>query len=113
MIFRPELAAKVMDGSKTVTRRLATQNPRSPWWIERTWYMPGKVFTINPGRGAPNIGCARVTAADRYLWSGELSDVEARREGFATSAEFLEAFGGINGSVAAGRMLWRVEFERV
>jgi len=30
MNFRPELAATVMSGSKTVTRRLLSANPRSP-----------------------------------------------------------------------------------
>lgn len=32
MNFKPELAAKVMSGEKTVTRRLVSENPRSPWW---------------------------------------------------------------------------------
>jgi hypothetical protein len=33
--FQRELAEKVMAGEKTVTRRLVSDNPRSPWWRER------------------------------------------------------------------------------
>ena len=33
MNFRPELAEKVMAGEKTVTRRVASENPRSPWYV--------------------------------------------------------------------------------
>lgn len=116
MIFRPELAAAVMAGEKTVTRRIVSENPRSPWWRERTWYQAGKVFTINPGRGAPNVGRARVIEALQQSLSALRTcslveaDAEARLEGFASSAEFWSAWTGINGW-GGGEIVWRIEFE--
>jgi hypothetical protein len=109
MIFKPELAALVVAGEKTVTRRLCSDNPRSPWWFERCAYQRGKVFTVNPGRGVVRIGEARVTHV-RRMPLGHLSLSEARAEGFASSREFREAFAGINGEYDPELMVWRVEF---
>jgi hypothetical protein len=110
--FQPELARKVMAGEKTVTRRLASDNPRSPWWRERTWYQPGNVFTVNPGRGKMNIGRARVKSA-RLIRLGVPGLDEARREGFATMAGFRQAFAAINGRYHQDAKVWRIEFEVV
>lgn len=117
MIFRAELAEKVLAGEKTVTRRVVKDNPRSPWWRERCWYTPGKVFTINPGRGAPNVGHARVVSLEReplsFLRTCSLLDLEseARKEGFATSGEFWKTFEAINGALPGDTLVWRIEFE--
>lgn len=112
MNFQPELAEKVMRGEKTVTRRLVSDNPRSPWWQERTWYQPGKVFTVNPGRGKPNIGRARVKSA-RLIRLSVPSLGETHAEGFATMHEFRKAFAAINGRYDQNAKVWRVEFEVV
>ena len=82
MIFRPELAAMVIAGEKTVTRRLCSENPRSPWWRERCALRPGQSFAVQPGRGKQSIGRARASSVQRELL-GRLSDQEARREGRA------------------------------
>lgn len=112
MIFRKDLAEKVMAGRKTVTRRLVSENPNSPWWIERCRYPEGKEFTVNPGRGKLNIGRARVVSCERVVL-GHPSEAEARREGFATAAEFEEGFAGINGNYDPEASVWRVELEAV
>lgn len=112
MIFKPELAEKVIAGEKTVTRRLCSDNPRSPWWSERCTYQPGKVFTVNPGRGVERIGEARVVKCERENL-GYLTDAEARAEGFENEAAFTAAFEAINGEYLPWAMVWRVEFERV
>jgi hypothetical protein len=109
MIFKPELAALVVAGEKTVTRRLCSDNPRSPWWRERCTYQPGKVFTVNPGRGVTRIGEARVTSC-RRMPLGRLSFSEARKEGFSDPRQFMAAFAGINGEYDPELMVWRVEF---
>jgi hypothetical protein len=118
VIFKPELAAKVMRGEKTVTRRLVSDNPRSPWFKQRTWYTMGKVFTVNPGRGAPNVGHGRVISADlqplhvlRHCAPRE-ADAEARLEGFEDASAFWEAWSEINGW-GGGEIVWRIQFEVV
>ncbi len=58
MNFRPELAAKVLDGSKTVTRRRMSDNPRSPWWRGgcKVWFAYS--YAVCPGRGKHSSGVA-------------------------------------------------------
>lgn len=109
MIFRRELAERVLAGEKTVTRRLCSENPRSPWWRERCAYPEGKVFTVNPGRGVERIGEARVVKCERQ-WLGFLSDDEARAEGFADAAAFQAGFEAINGRYNPTVLVWRIEF---
>lgn len=119
MIFRSELAAKVMAGEKTVTRRLCSDNPRSPWWSERCQYREGKRFAVQRGRGKNGkaIGYARVVSVKKEQL-GEAFErrrvwVEARREGFETPVLFAAAFADINGQVPRSTWVWRIEFEVV
>jgi len=110
MIFRPELAAKVMAGEKTVTRRLVSDNARSSWWRERCIYVEGKEFAVQPGRGKPSIGRARVVSCTQEQML-DMSKAEARKEGFPSVEQFAIAFQAINGSLPLRKLVWRVEFE--
>lgn len=110
MIFRPELAAKVMAGEKTVTRRAFSLNPRSPWWQEDCALQVGKDYAACPGRGKHAIGRIRVTnvSSERLC---DIGEDHARREGFASRAEFLQAFHEINPRTPLDVSVWVVEFE--
>lgn len=110
MNFRPELAAKVMDGTKTATRRLVSANPRSPWYRHSTRWPAGKRFAVCPGRSKDNIGHARVVAA-RVVHLGTLTDDEARAEGFESAADFAVTWAVINKSYDAHALVWRIDFE--
>ena len=112
MNFKPELAAKVMAGEKTVTRRLVSENPRSPWYINSSSIRIGKDYAVCPGRGQNAIGQVRVTDVNLERLH-DLDDDEAVREGFATKVEFVDAFTAINGSYDPAALVWRIEFERV
>lgn len=109
MNFRPELAAKVMAGEKTVTRRLVSDNPRSPWSRERCTLQPGRTYAVCPGRGKHATG--RVLVTDTRLEPiGSLNNAEALREGFADAAAFERAFVAINGGTYdPSALVWRVE----
>jgi len=79
--FRPELAAKVMAGEKTVTRRLCSDNPRSPWWWEDCSLRVGKDYAVCPGRGKHAIGRVRIVSVERLrLWVPPMPEEEARLE---------------------------------
>jgi len=110
MIFRAELAAKVMAGEKTVTRRLCSDNPKSPWWHDRCIYVPGKEFSVQPGRGKPRVGTACVVLCSRMIL-GKMSSAEAKREGFTSVSAFIAAWSEINGCFDVFARVWRVEFE--
>ncbi|MEJ7804020.1 MAG: ASCH domain-containing protein [Candidatus Limnocylindria bacterium] len=107
MNFRPELAAAVMAGRKTVTRRLLSANPRSPWFQDRCGYRVGQVVAVCPGRGQHRIGEAVVTSVDQMAL-GWLSDAEAHCEGFGTAAAFGEAWTAINGAYDPEAGVWRI-----
>ena len=112
MNFRPELAAKVMSGEKTVTRRLVSDNPRSPWYVDRCGLRVDHTYAVCPGRGKAAIGRVRVLSSQRVRLAA-VSDDEARREGFADAREFWAAFDAINGSADLGGWVWRIEFRVV
>lgn len=97
MIFRPELALKVANGEKTETRRVLSDNPRSPWFRDRCAYRKDQVFAVNPGRGIERIANARVEWQPYTARLDAIDDDRARREGFADRDDFLSAFEAING----------------
>jgi hypothetical protein len=111
MNFRPELAAAVMAGEKTVTRRLMNGNSRSPWGPDCR-LRPGRDYAVCPGRGKVAIGRVRVKSVD-LMQLGILGIREAEREGFDTVWEFEQAWENINGSYDPQAWVWRVEFEAV
>lgn len=107
MNFRPELAAKVIANEKTVTRRLVSDNPRSPWWREKCAYRVGQEVAICPGRGKHAIGRATIVSVD-LMRLGIPSIAESRREGFGLPDEFMDAWTAINGSYNRNAVVWRI-----
>lgn len=111
MIFRPELAAKIVKGQKTATRRAFNrEKPRSPWWPESHSYPVGKIFTINPGRGVTGIAEAKVTGR-RIEALSAVTPADARREGFPTRDGFVSTWRAINGDWDPDERVHVVEFE--
>jgi hypothetical protein len=111
--FRPELAAKVMAGEKTVTRRLVSSNPRSPWYRGRCRLQIGRDYAICPGRGKDQIGRVLIIGTS-FEELGYLTEIEARKEGFANRLDFEIAWLRINGCEYNPRaMVWRVAFRAV
>jgi hypothetical protein len=114
MIFRSELARLILRGEKTATRRAVVfDNPRAMWRIEQPWRYPvGKVFAVQPGRGADRVADARVTHRTLALL-GHVLPRDARREGFGTRDEFVAAWRAINGAWRPYEKVHVVEFEVV
>lgn len=112
MNFRPELAQAVMDGRKLVTRRVASDNPRSPWWRGGCALKPGHHYAVCPGRGKVAIG--RVMIENVTLGElGYLSPAAARLEGFDTPAEFEAVIVDLHGAYDPTVEVWRVQFRRL
>lgn len=112
MNFRPELAEAVMAGRKTVTRRLVSANPQSPWWEHECGYRVGQEVAVCPGRGKHQIGKAVVVSVGR-MTLGILSRAEAQAEGFAGPLAFVEAWEAINGVYDPYAVVWRIGLEAV
>jgi hypothetical protein len=111
--FRPELAEKVMAGEKTVTRRLVSNNQRSPWYVARCGLKVDHTYAVCPGRGKNAIGRVRVVSAE-LVPLADLDEDEARREGFESAAAFFAGLDAINGKpISREEWVWRVEFRLV
>lgn len=112
MIFRKELAEKVMSGEKTATRRAMNDNPRSPWYRDTKRYPVGMVFAVQPGRAKHGIGKAKITAAYKQI-PLEIHEEQAREEGFKDRAQFLTAIREINPGLDLFMPMHVREFELV
>lgn len=113
MNFQPALAAKVMAGEKTVTRRVVSESPRSPWYRGRCALEVGRTFAVCPGRGKSAIGRARILGVRRELFEPlEISTEEARAEGFVSPSAFWGVWASLHGSFDECTV-WRIEFERI
>lgn len=108
--FRPDLAEAVVAGRKTVTRRLVSDNPRSPWWREKCAYRVGQEVAVCPGRGKHAIGRAVVVSVER-MTLGILGRDEAQAEGFAGPIAFVEGWEAINGTYDPYAIVWRIGLE--
>jgi hypothetical protein len=119
MLFRHELAAKVLAGTKTQTRRLAHRGERvcrddggdivsvtRPRTEKRTArairFRVGQTYAVQPGRGRQGVGFVRLTAI-REQSLLDISQEDARAEGFQNATDFVLAFYQINrGTVGMG-----------
>lgn len=109
MNFKPELAQAVLEGRKTVTRRLCRPNPRSPWYRDRCSLVEGRSYAVCPGRAQHQLGRVIVQRVDRQRL-GHLSTDEAHLEGFDTAELFEAAFVAINGAYNPLLEVWRIQF---
>lgn len=101
-----------MAGRKTVTRRLVSENPRSPWYRERCAYRVGQEVAICPGRGKHAIGKATVVSVERMVL-GYVNRAEARAEGFVGVGPFVDAWESINGTYDPYAVVWRIGLEAI
>lgn len=109
MIFRPELALAICERRKTETRRVPSDNPRSPWHPDRVERMVGQVRGVQPGRGRPTVCHIRITDV-ALLRLGVLSTTEARAEGFDNPTAFESAWMEIHGTYEPQIRVWVVRF---
>lgn len=119
MIFQPALLDAVLEGRKTVTRRICVGNPRSPWWRQHCAFAPGQIRAAQRGRGAPReanilIKDVRLELLGALIHASIVdAQIEIMREGFVSYGEFLDAWKRINGPRTwdPRTEVWRVEFE--
>lgn len=107
--FRPELAALVMDGRKTETRRALSDNPASPWYRERCSHEVGSRHAVCPGRGAHGIGYVVIDDV-ALVRLGQTTHDGAVAEGFADVRDFMTGWETINGGWNPRQRVWRIRF---
>lgn len=115
MIFKRELAEKIVAGEKTATRRVMSDNRRSPWWEGGCAYLVGQTFAVQPGRGIPRIAEARITRVYAQPL-GHMTEADALAEGFRPDGSgsalyhFDAAWEQINGEYFPDEIVWVIEF---
>lgn len=116
ILFREEHRQPILDDSKTQTRRLGKRR----WNVGAIHQCYTRPAWVKPNPGTP---FARVEiAAVRRERLGDISLEDARREGYASPAEYFKAFAAINGQTVPGpaddktfynQSVWVVDFWRV
>lgn len=103
MIFSAELLPKVLDGSKTVTRRRVKPDES----VCR--YVPGRSYAVQERRGGREIARIRVASVRGELFS-DITASEARLEGFTDASEMRMWWTRRYGVHAYDAPVWRIAF---
>lgn len=103
MMFDMYCIEQILNGNKTVTRRL----PKG-----RRPAVPGKIHKLKKDRTKKTFGLILIT--DCYLEPvKEIDDNDAKREGFSSRKEYIDYFMDINDIdiLSDYDLVWVVEFE--
>jgi len=106
VIFGDRLLPLVLSGKKTVTRRVPHREPG------RT-YQAGRIYPVQPKGehwGGPHVAHIRALSVKRQRLH-EITDGDAKREGFAGVAEFIAYWKEIHGDWLSDLVVMRIEFE--
>jgi hypothetical protein len=125
MLFKPELVAKVLAGEKTQTRREWRES--DAWLIDgdtmqtfcvsegeggrERWFV-GKSYALQPGRGKRAVGRILLTEIRYCARAADISEADARAEGFESAGQFREVYARINGAGALEESCWALTFRR-
>ena len=103
MMFDMYCIEQILNGNKTVTRRL----PKG-----RRPAVPGKIHKLKKDRTKKTFGLILIT--DCYLeLIKEIDDNDAKKEGFSSRKEYIDYFMDINNIdiLSDYDLVWVVEFE--
>ena len=106
MQFGPQLMPKVLDGTKTQTRR------KVRYGQTRCPYEPLRQYAVQPGRGMRAVGRILVLKVEEQELS-ELTEEAAVLEGFASTREFYDYWYKLYRGVGLHERVWVITFELV
>jgi len=106
MIFGPDLIDKVLDGSKTVTRRRLVHRNGRP-----LAYKEGGVYAVQWGRGKRHVGHIRVLSITEEPLARMDDTGEATQEGFSSPGDFFDYWRKLHGAVDLGEIVAVIRFE--
>ena len=122
MIFSHTLDL-VLSGVKSQTRRVKKPHEflihdNDMWHVEsktekshRTVYNVGQIYAVQPGRAKKAVAHIKLTGL-REETVGEISEADAKAEGFDSREAFFEAWRAIHGAKAdLQALVWVLEFE--
>ncbi|MCE9603316.1 MAG: ASCH domain-containing protein [Planctomycetia bacterium] len=92
----------VIDGRKTQSRRIVGERLHS-WRI-------GQSYALQPGRGKKAIARIVVTAVRRELL-GEITEADAKAEGYDSVADFVSVWESMHGAYDPDTEVFVIEFQ--
>ena len=103
MMFDKFCIEKILNGEKTVTRRLP--HGRRP-------AIPGKIHRLKADRSKKTYGIILITDCSLSLVK-DIDDKEAKKEAFSSRKEYIDYFMDVNNIdiLSDYDLVWRVEFE--
>jgi hypothetical protein len=104
VIFSPGLLPKVLDGTKTVTRRRVKPGE------DVCRYRVGRTYAVQERRGGRAVARIRINSVRQERFS-DLTRAEAHLEGFADASEMRAWWILQYGAAAYDAPVWRIEFE--
>lgn len=111
MIFQADAIDLIRQRRKTQTRRpVQLQRPPLPEIPEKTCrYHPGRVYSVQPGRG--QRGVLQITVMDvRQELLGAITSQDARREGFQFTSQFMQRWEHLHGLLDPEQPVWVISF---
>lgn len=111
MIFQPDAIDLIRQRRKTQTRRpVQLLKPPRPAIPEKTCrYHPGRTYSVQPGRG--QRGILHITIMDvRQELLGQITQQDARREGFQFTSQFMQRWEQLHGVVDPDQPVWVISF---
>ena len=79
----------------------------------RVKWRVGQTLAVQPGRTKKSIARIAIERICHCQHAGEISDADARAEGFADAAEFCTVFATINGRASLDAPCWALSFHLV
>jgi hypothetical protein len=123
VLFKPELVALVLAGKKTQTRRIVKPGDRSIGILfrddgakdqvrsgNRLRWRVNDTYAVQPGRGKHAVGRIKITVIRYCERAGDISEGDARAEGFESAGQFRAVYGRLNGAGALDRPCWALTF---
>ena len=101
MIFQKDLIKKILNGTKTMTRRSFRSRDR---------YRIGRTYTVQPGRGKHGLFKIKVTNL-KFEWLGDITSEDIKAEGYNTKEEFVEAWKRFNKNYNPRQAVTVIKFE--
>lgn len=101
MMFDVYTVSQILAGNKDVTRRIP--NGKRP-------AVPGHIHKLKIDRTKDTYGLILIEDC-RLERLCQLTDEEARREGFNDKKHYMNYFRHLNGNVADDELIWRIQFE--
>lgn len=104
MIFKPELVDLIKQGKKTMTRRPVKLGEKG------CRYKPNHAYSLQPGRGLRGDVKITIVGEPRCQRLDDISEKDAKREGFPTKQAFLNYWFDLYGDIEPDQQVWVISF---